>query len=724
MKNYKFIKKKGFTIVELVIVIGVIGILSAILIPTFISIADKAKKSNDQALIRNLNNAVAIGKADGQTFDTFDDALEYVEDYGYNARNIKPQAGGEILWDTTIQDFALIENISSITDGYKYFKAYESIPELDEQFFSIYLSNSELTLDDVTVKVGFDAGKNTNISAITYEQNVEEQEVIIRTLGECNITVNAPLDRIHHYGNSKFISINEVSPTSFYEHGSSEITSIASGRVVLFPRSGVNELFIKGNNAILAKTEDVIFPKITRSNAVTSTSIQIVDNRGEPQSESSIAISGSTVTPTGDVPEDVMDDVCDGLTKATTEHSEKMALKYCFRVGEDVDGDESNYCNTIIEALTLSGASGTAITIYLLKDYTTTSKITLNKAQGAVNTLDLQGYSIRGINCTPLYITFTANFNIINGSIIGDSTHPAIDYKHTTNSKYVTLTNVNTVGGIKNSSAAKYTSYYRINGGTHTLCSLTGKLVISATKNTTTYFDCDPSSYLNSIRCDLTKTGDLWGVSSKPQDSTKPIYNTNDANTYYSSVQEAMDNDDFPVISIRLNTNVIATEYTENDVNSTTTKTLTFAGGTSKAKRKFIGSIKSSGALTTTYGTFELSDTNVTTLTVSTGSNVTINSGTITTLTANKGSTNLYFKGGSLTKELKITSTVSAKVYISGGTITGKATISGTGTSYKLEVTGGTFTAGEVFDSYELKIKSGYSGVPNGDGTITVKKNA
>ena len=35
--------KKGFTIVELVIVIGVIGILSAILIPTFVSLNGQAK---------------------------------------------------------------------------------------------------------------------------------------------------------------------------------------------------------------------------------------------------------------------------------------------------------------------------------------------------------------------------------------------------------------------------------------------------------------------------------------------------------------------------------------------------------------------------------------------------------------------------------------------------------------------------------------------------------
>ena len=46
--------KKGFTIVELVIVIAVIGILSAILIPTFIGLTNNAKEVKLQA---DLNGA-------------------------------------------------------------------------------------------------------------------------------------------------------------------------------------------------------------------------------------------------------------------------------------------------------------------------------------------------------------------------------------------------------------------------------------------------------------------------------------------------------------------------------------------------------------------------------------------------------------------------------------------------------------------------------------------
>lgn len=57
--------KKGFTIVELVIVIGVIGILSAILIPTFVSLTSKAQdaaRKEECASAYNMYSAVALDK--------------------------------------------------------------------------------------------------------------------------------------------------------------------------------------------------------------------------------------------------------------------------------------------------------------------------------------------------------------------------------------------------------------------------------------------------------------------------------------------------------------------------------------------------------------------------------------------------------------------------------------------------------------------------------------
>lgn len=49
------LRKKGFTIVELVIVIAVIAVLAAVLIPTFSNLIKKANESVDIQLVRNMN---------------------------------------------------------------------------------------------------------------------------------------------------------------------------------------------------------------------------------------------------------------------------------------------------------------------------------------------------------------------------------------------------------------------------------------------------------------------------------------------------------------------------------------------------------------------------------------------------------------------------------------------------------------------------------------------
>ena len=76
--------KKGFTIVELVIVIAVIAILSAVLIPTFSGIINKAKLSSDQQAVRNLNTALATSVEKPETLRELADVLK---EAGYNTKD-------------------------------------------------------------------------------------------------------------------------------------------------------------------------------------------------------------------------------------------------------------------------------------------------------------------------------------------------------------------------------------------------------------------------------------------------------------------------------------------------------------------------------------------------------------------------------------------------------------------------------------------------------------
>ena len=75
----KFNNKKGFTIVELVIVIAVIGILAAVLIPTFSGVVESANESN--ALSEASNSLKVILAERAENGEVLGDAMFlYVKD--------------------------------------------------------------------------------------------------------------------------------------------------------------------------------------------------------------------------------------------------------------------------------------------------------------------------------------------------------------------------------------------------------------------------------------------------------------------------------------------------------------------------------------------------------------------------------------------------------------------------------------------------------------------
>ena len=102
MKNTN---KKGFTIVELVIVIAIIAILAAVLIPTFASIVKKANIANDTAVAKNLNTAAIAAQA-----DTFDKALAAAKEAGYLVANLNAKADNcYFVWEADTKQFLLYD---------------------------------------------------------------------------------------------------------------------------------------------------------------------------------------------------------------------------------------------------------------------------------------------------------------------------------------------------------------------------------------------------------------------------------------------------------------------------------------------------------------------------------------------------------------------------------------------------------------------------------------
>ena len=269
--------KKGFTIVELVIVIAIIAILAAVLIPTFASLIQKANVSKDTQLVRNLNTALV---ADNAEHKTMTDALKAAAAFGYDVGKINASAtGNEILWDGKNDVFCYfkdgkVEYIpeTSLKNGevttaetYKLWKIYDKAPK--DQTFSIYW-NSEAAPDfgDKNLTVGFDAGKCLAITALTYKGKTgTSQDVVIRTNGISTVlTIDAGSDNVDFYGVAKKIQVTDVKGESLHIYGACSELSVTKGHVKVESTGVVFNVESVGTDAKL--TNNGYIAKVTASN--------------------------------------------------------------------------------------------------------------------------------------------------------------------------------------------------------------------------------------------------------------------------------------------------------------------------------------------------------------------------------------------------------------------------------------------------------------------------
>ncbi len=105
MKN---LKKKGFTIVELVIVIAVIAILAAVLIPTFVNLTKKANMSADQVAVKNMNTLLATEFATEKPTE-LKQVIDMLDENGYNVDALIPLSKGYVfLWNSEENKIELV----------------------------------------------------------------------------------------------------------------------------------------------------------------------------------------------------------------------------------------------------------------------------------------------------------------------------------------------------------------------------------------------------------------------------------------------------------------------------------------------------------------------------------------------------------------------------------------------------------------------------------------
>ena len=247
-------KKKGFTIVELVIVIAVIGILAAILIPTFVNLTSKAQDQSDLSLIRNLNTQLAIKEIDEGKNKNMTEAVADAREMGFDVAKISPYGGKDIVWDSVSDRFAFSKNNAIVypTDGTikgtgaEIWGMYKASPSV--QYYSIYAKEGYTHSDNFEYSVGFDAGDvESELPKFSIANDDYTGNLVVYTKNiEQEFSVNAPLaKKVEHFGVGKRLDSAVLNPNSYHEYGNLRQAVLNAGHMVLESGAFVGNLRIK-----------------------------------------------------------------------------------------------------------------------------------------------------------------------------------------------------------------------------------------------------------------------------------------------------------------------------------------------------------------------------------------------------------------------------------------------------------------------------------------------
>lgn len=258
-------RRKGFTLVELVIVIAVIVILAAVLIPTFSGVIEKANNAKDFSLVSEMNKVLALEEATNEKNETMYDAALVLEKYGMDIEKLPSSKGYIYVWNSKENRVAVLDKDyklvfpqgEEINDSNKenYFavaKTEEEINNLYSLGYSVYLKESA-TVTTVNATQGFDAGKNTKVTAVNYTGGATAKSVITRTnlpldkkgrIKDITLTINAEKDSVIHYGEATEVVVTAVANESYHEFGKVTTLKVTKGHILAENGAKIGDLVV------------------------------------------------------------------------------------------------------------------------------------------------------------------------------------------------------------------------------------------------------------------------------------------------------------------------------------------------------------------------------------------------------------------------------------------------------------------------------------------------
>lgn len=260
-------RSKAFTLVELLVVIAILAVLATVSIVGYSSFTKKAKISDDNSLIAQLDHFV-LAASQVEDINTVTDARNALAEDGFTLENLKTYTDNyHYAYDVTTKKFALLDDQYNIISGYQptkeenlfaFVTSDDEIGIANERGFSTYLQEGEYGTS-ITTNKGIDTGENQNITSVKYSSDTAQDVVIYMSSGDLIIddTNSASHQKFYGYANLATVSTGN---SCFEVYGyitelklEKGITIIQNGGVVTNVDDFDGELCSVVNNGTVAK---------------------------------------------------------------------------------------------------------------------------------------------------------------------------------------------------------------------------------------------------------------------------------------------------------------------------------------------------------------------------------------------------------------------------------------------------------------------------------------
>ncbi len=239
-------KKKGFTLVELLVVIAILAILASVSVVGYLSFTNKAKESNDTSLTTQMNTILQGEGATEGANKTAHDAVLDLKDNGLDVTKLTPTSEGyEFVYDLSQDKFFLLDGEKIVapsnatvsankTDIYKFVGKDGELSNT----YSNYLKDDYVSPATLEISTGFDSGThklevvNLKSDSLTYANvRVDAKELV----------VEAPKATVDFYGKINKATVKSVDEKhSLHVYGEILSLDVTVGHIVVENGGNIN----------------------------------------------------------------------------------------------------------------------------------------------------------------------------------------------------------------------------------------------------------------------------------------------------------------------------------------------------------------------------------------------------------------------------------------------------------------------------------------------------